>query len=109
MCSLISLRLLPVLYSTVTHAPLIHEWFNANMVKSSLHTGRCWDLYDFGSLFILEIVNYDHVLYFSTGDVLHSVHEWAVVTSDFFQAVVSGYLCSICSYLVRKISQNQTC
>lgn len=65
-------------------------------------------MYYFGSLFVLEIINYDHILYFFTGDVLHSGHEWAVVTSNFFQAMVSEYLFSICNYMVRKISQNQT-
>lgn len=45
-----------------------------------------------------------HSLHFSTGDGLQSVLEWAVVTSHFSQATVSGYLYSICNYMVRKIN-----
>lgn len=39
------------------------------------------------SLLTFKIINHDHILYFSAGDVLHSMHEWAVVTPNFFQAV----------------------
>lgn len=62
---------------------------------------RCCNLHYVHSLFI----DHDHRLYFSA-DLLHSVHEWLAGTSDFFQAVVFGYLYSFCNCMIRKINEN---
>lgn len=95
------MRFPAALCSAVAHAPLGCREFSTIAIKSSVCGEGGQDLC---SVFTAEIINCAHRLDFSTGDGLHSVLEWAVVTSHFSQATVSGYLYSICNYMVRKIN-----